>query len=106
MKFRDYQQKAYDEIHEVWDAGARNVCAVMPTGAGKTVLSSGIVRDNKSASAVIAHRQELVGQLSIALARNEVRHRIIAPDKLIKLLVGLQIQETGNSFMTPVRRLQ
>ena len=98
MKFRDYQQSAYEEIHESWAEGHNAVMAVMPTGAGKTVLSSGVVRDNNSATAVIAHRQELVGQLSIALARNEVRHRIIAPEKTIKLLVSLQIQDTGNSF--------
>ncbi len=98
MKFRDYQQTAYNEIHEAWNSRAANVCAVMPTGAGKTVLSSGIVRDNRSATAVIAHRQELVGQLSVALARNEVKHRIIAPEKTVKLLVGLQIMDTGKSF--------
>lgn len=97
-QFRDYQQDAFDEIHESWAGGHNNVMAVMPTGAGKTVLSAGVVRVNNSATAVIAHRQELVGQLSIALARNEVKHRIIAPEKTIKLLVSLQIQETGGTF--------
>jgi len=95
---RDYQQSAYDSIHNAWASGVQNVLTVQPTGAGKTVLLSAVVRNEKSATGVIAHRQELVGQISIALARNGVRHRIIASDKLIKLLVSLQIIETKQSF--------
>lgn len=59
-----------------------NVLAVSPTGSGKTVVFAKVVADEPGASCVIAHRHELVGQISMALARNGVRHRIIGSDDL------------------------
>ena len=103
-QLRDYQQNAYDEILAAWQAGNPNVLAVLPTGAGKTVLLSRIVFDTDGASCVIAHRQELVSQISIALARNGVRHRIIGPDNVIRNIVQLHMFELGMSFYDPNAR--
>lgn len=99
IKLRDYQQEVKDGVYEAWDSGLRNVLAVLPTGAGKTVLFSDIIRDHQRVPTVcIAHRQELVSQISVALARDEVRHKIIAPINVIKLVVSLHVQETGRSY--------
>ena len=50
----------------------------------------------------IAHRQELVSQISIALARNGVRHRIIGPAELVKrVIVPLHVSEVGASLYDP-----
>ncbi|AFC22392.1 putative helicase [Vibrio phage CP-T1] len=98
---RDYQQDGYDKIQSLWGAGYRNVLAVYPTGSGKTVLLSRIVFDHRGASCVIAHRQELVSQISIALARNGVRHRIIGPENVIRNIVQLHMFEIGMSFYDP-----
>lgn len=95
---RPYQQEVEEQIYQAWQAGARNVLAVLPTGAGKTVLFAKILADHNGASCAIAHRQELVSQISIALARNHVRHRIIGPDNLIKFIVRQHIRETGSSY--------
>lgn len=95
---RPYQQQAETDIYAAWNSGARNVLAVLPTGAGKTVLFAKILADHIGASCAIAHRQELVAQISIALARNHVRHRIIGPDSLIKFIVRQHIRETGSSY--------
>ena len=103
-QLRDYQQDGYDAIHASWSAGNSNVLAVFPTGAGKTVLLSRIVFDHEGASCVIAHRQELVSQISIALARNGVRHRIIGPDNVIRNIVQLHMVELGLSFYDPNAR--
>lgn len=100
-KLRDYQQKLFDDIHNAWSAGHRNVLAVLPTGGGKTLTFSSIVREHHGASCVIAHRQELVSQISVALARNGVRHRIIGPNKLIRMIVALQMVEVGVSYYDP-----
>lgn len=101
LQYRDYQQHLDDGIHREWDRGARNVMAVLPTGGGKTVVISNIVHAHNGASAVIAHRQELVSQISMALARNGIRHRIIGPNKLIRLIVSLQMIEFGATFYDP-----
>jgi superfamily II DNA or RNA helicase len=55
-------------------------------------------------STTIAHRQELVGQISMALSRDGVEHNIIAPIKLIKYLIGEQMSEFKRSFYRPDAR--
>lgn len=98
FSLRPYQADIEAQIYNAWQQGARNVLAVLPTGAGKTVLFAKITADCPGASCVIAHRQELVSQISMALARNHVRHRIIGPQPLIKWIVGQQMREFGASY--------
>lgn len=69
-----------------------------------TVVLSYIVQNHNGASCVIAHRQELTSQISIALARNGIRHRILGPDKLIRMIVSLHMVEIGVSFYDPSAR--
>jgi superfamily II DNA or RNA helicase len=73
----------------------------MPTGGGKTVVFSDIIRENVGASCAIAHRQELVSQISIALARNGIRHRIIGSKEVVRVIVKLHTDELGSSFYDP-----
>lgn len=99
MQLRPYQQKQKDDIYQAWqDPDVRNVMAVCPTGGGKTVLFGSIIQDNPGATCAIAHRQELVGQIAMALARYGVSHQIIGPSSLVKQLVRQQIAELGTSF--------
>ncbi len=104
VKLRPYQSKLTDGVIADWDAGYRNVLGVMPTGAGKTVCLSYLVQVNKGGSIVIAHRQELVEQISIALARNGVVHRILGPTSVIKSVVARHMSELGKSFYEPSAR--
>lgn len=101
LQLRPYQQQTYASISAAWQQGSKNVLAVAPTGAGKTVLFGRAVADHNGAACAIAHRQELVGQISLALARFGVRHRIIGPDAVIKQAVQEQIRETGRSHYDP-----
>jgi superfamily II DNA or RNA helicase len=87
-----------DGIEQGWASGNKNMLAILPTGAGKTVLFSSILADEPGASCAIAHRQELVSQISLALARNRVRHRIIGPHSVVKLIVRLHMEEVGASY--------
>ena len=98
---RPYQAKAKQDIYQAWEDRHINVLAVLPTGAGKTVLFSDIIHDHKGASCAIAHRQELVSQISLALARDKVRHRIIGPRAIVKLCVNLHMSELGASYYDP-----
>ena len=97
---RPYQQDIRDDIESRW-RGVANVLAVLPTGAGKTVLFSSILADEPGASCAIAHRQELVSQISLALARNGVRHRIIGQDPVIRMIVRLHMEEVGANYVVP-----
>lgn len=101
MQLRPYQAKAKEDIYGAWDQGFVNTLAVLPTGAGKTVLFSEIIKEHQGSSCAIAHRQELVSQISLALARDKVRHRIIGPKSVVKLCVNLHMLELGASYYDP-----
>lgn len=104
MQLRPYQLENKQEVISRWDRGVKNILSVLPTGAGKTVTFADIVRGHNGASCVIAHRQELVTQISLALARDGVRHRIIGPKKVVKLAVKIHMEELGKSFYDPSSR--
>lgn len=100
MQLRPYQQEVSDGIYAAWRL-LRYPLAVLPTGAGKTVLFSSIIHAHKGASCAIAHRQELVSQISLALAREGVRHFIIGPKNVIKNINQLHMEELGRSYYDP-----
>jgi len=95
---RPYQEDLERAIYADWHAGARNVMAVAPTGSGKTVTMSDIIRKTQAPTIAIAHRQELVSQLSLALARNDVRHRIIGQKQTMRNCVQIHMAELGVSY--------
>lgn len=101
MQLRGYQQAVSKDVGEAWADGAVNVMGVMPTGSGKTVLFTNEMAANDGASIAIAHRKELVGQMSVALARWGLQHRIIAPDATIAQIVGLHSYYLGKNFHHP-----
>lgn len=102
---RPYQQQLKTEINIQWMANHRNVLAVSATGSGKTVLFSDIIANEPGASVVIAHRHELVSQISMALARNGVRHRIIGSDELAKECTAAHMDELGVNYVDPNSRV-
>lgn len=104
MQLRPYQQDVKDRVNEQWSSGKRDVLAVMPTGAGKTALFSSILADEPGACAAIAHRQELVSQMSLTLARNGVRHRVIGGASTQRLCATMQMEEFGHVFVDPNAR--
>jgi superfamily II DNA or RNA helicase len=95
---RPYQRDLYDRVHQSWNQGARNTMVVLSTGLGKTVLLSQVIKDHQGLSCVMAHRQELVSQLSMSLARFEVMHRIIAPKNVIASIVREHQIEFGRTY--------
>lgn len=96
-QLRDYQEKAVFDIESAWPTH-QNVLFVLPTGGGKTVVLSHIVHRNAGASVVMAHRRELISQISIALARNGIVHRLVAPPNVIKQIIKLHVKELGVSY--------
>jgi superfamily II DNA or RNA helicase len=100
-RLRPYQSKLDAEIHAAWAAGAGVVLAVSPTGTGKTVTFSEVIRREPGASCAIAHRKEIVSQIALALARNGVRHRIIGPPKTRKSCQRIQLKKLKRHFVDP-----
>lgn len=101
---RPYQSTLKQDVYDAWKNGAANVLMRLDTGGGKTVILSDIIQEHVGASAIIAHRSELVGQLSLALARNGVRHNIIAAQATRRAIAGEHMIEFGRSFFDPSAR--
>lgn len=103
MQLRPYQKAMVDDIYTAWSAGHRNVLGVLPTGGGKTAIASAILhRELRQKPVVaIAHRKELVGQISLALARFGVSHTVIGPSDLVRYCINYQQQELQTSFYNP-----
>lgn len=97
---RPYQNDVKQSVHIAWGQHT-NVLAVLPTGAGKTHIFSNIIKEHKGAVCAIAHRQELVSQISLALAKEGVKHRIIGPKNVVRLVVNLHMSELGVSYYDP-----
>lgn len=99
---RDYQRDTVDKIYQSWQQGARNVCAVLPTGAGKSVIVSEIVNNAYRANqrvAVVAHRNELVTQMACHIARRGIPHRIIAANSTISQVNQKERSLFGKSYV-------
>lgn len=101
LLLRPYQDKIIYDINDAWAAGADDVLAVAPTGSGKTVIFSNVTANNSGPSVAIAHRQELVSQISLAFAADHITHQIIGPKNVIKWIVALHMREFGRSFYNP-----
>jgi len=97
MQLRPYQTKQKEGIYNAWRF-APCPLAVTPTGGGKTVLFSSILEEHSGPRVAIAHRQELVSQISLALARYGVRHRIIGPKSVVKFINQLHVMKLGASY--------
>lgn len=74
-ELRPYQTEGIRRIFNCWKEGQRSVLFQMPTGTGKTVLFSQIVKlgfDNNRRILIVVHRKELVEQITEKLTARKV----------------------------------
>jgi DNA repair protein RadD len=81
VQLRDYQERAIEAVRDSFRTGHRRTLLVSPTGSGKTLMfsyiSAGMARNDKRI-VIIAHRRELLKQISGALKGVGVKHSILA----------------------------
>lgn len=81
LPLRDYQRDALDAVWSAWDRGVQRPAVVAPTGAGKTVMFSHLIKHRlawedgrqQGRALVLVHRDELADQ-----AMDKIRQ--VAPD--------------------------
>ena len=103
---RGFQQKLKDDANGAYLGGARAVMMQLSTGGCKTGIMGSFAKDHIAqpwnhqypAGCSIAHRGELLQQMSMQLAREEVPHGLIASDKVIKNIVAEHVEEFGRTF--------
>lgn len=101
MQLRDYQSAGVTQIYKAWNAGNRYVMYVLPTGGGKTVIFSHILTNATGRVLAIAHRQELVSQISLALCKYGAYHNVIAPENVVRNIMKLHVMQFGMSYFNP-----
>lgn len=89
------------DVYQAWNQGAVNVVGRADTGFGKTVCLGQLVEQNQGAACVMAHRQELVGQISMMLAKYGIRHNIIAADATVRSIAAAHVAELGTCYYQP-----
>jgi len=100
-KLRGYQTALKSGIYDAWQRGARNVMGVTATGSGKTVTMASMAAELGGIGRVQAHRAELVGQLSIALGQEGLRHNIVAAKATVKAIAAAHMEEFGRVYYDP-----
>ena len=114
-KLRDYQLEMIDRLHLAWEKH-QSVMVQMPTGVGKTHLMAEAIREefkinkfkipNSSAVAsgsvlVVAHRIELIDQISRTLDKFGIEHGLIVSGKPVDETKQVQVA----SIQTLSRRI-
>lgn len=72
MILRPYQTRAIDDLRAAYASGKRAPCLVLPTGGGKTLIASEIIRSALGRGRrvlFLAHRRELIEQTVAKLER-------------------------------------
>jgi len=105
IKLYDYQNKLVSEALDQLDSDMKNVMIVAPTGAGKTIMMSELVRSLDCRIRLIAHRSELIIQMSCALARFGIKHNVIAPKQVVTSCVRAHLALYGGSFFHQYSRV-
>ncbi len=85
MQLRPYQREAIDAVVDARRRGIRRMVLALPTGSGKTVIFSELIRRARHPVLVLAHRDELVTQartkIEDALRRSEDDRRTVATER-------------------------
>jgi superfamily II DNA or RNA helicase len=107
MPLYDFQEQVKNETYARWqEPDVFNVIASMATGGGKTVTFCQIVQDFNAPACIIAHRQELVSQASLALNRAGIQHDIIAQSATRQAIIRVHYDTDGDSHFrrgAPIR---
>jgi len=104
IELRPYQSTFTTDIAAAFRQGYRRVCGTMATGSGKGTVAAAMVAravERGHRVYVLAHRTELVEDLSDRIGRHGIRHGLIAANRSMDLSCAVQVA----SVDTIVRRL-
>ena len=92
IALRPYQREALDAIAQAERRGVRSQLVALPTGTGKTVIFSELIRQHPGSALILAHRDELLKQAADKLS-------MVAPE--LGLSVGF-VKAERNDVGAPV----
>ena len=104
MILRPYQAEFTGQVQLQWALGNKVVLAQMPTGGGKTPCLSKLIEEHAGFVCAIAHRDRLVEQLSLMLAKCGIRHDLVASEKTKRIIAKKHVKKLGQCFYVPGAR--
>ena len=104
LSLRPYQEKFLEDLRQSMRQGHRRILGVMPTGAGKGTTIAVMVQsaaDRGKRVLILAHRKELIADLSKRISWLGIDHGIICAGHTEDLTKAVQV----GSVQTVVRRI-
>lgn len=101
---RPYQQKGIDEIRMEFKKGAKCVLYVLATGGGKSIILMYVASNAAKKGSVtyaMAHKTELIEQLSLTLCKAGIEHNLIVPKNKLGSIKMAQYKNFGRVFWNP-----
>lgn len=108
VTLRPHQLDASNDIERLWSEGHQNVCSVLPTGAGKTILMAEMARRellNGGLVVIFAHRDVLLGQISDALCLMSLPHSFITSNTTRREICDQHVEKYGKTFKDDSARI-
>jgi DNA repair protein RadD len=105
-RLRPYQTDVIAEYDRMVAAGRRKIILVAPTGAGKTEVSSAIIKNARAARKsiiVLAHRREIITHTSRKLHAHGIPHGIIQAGFPGRPFEDVQVASVSTLFHRAVR---
>lgn len=102
---RNYQADLADQIRGALIRQIQCLVVRLGCGGGKTVIfsyiTSGAFKKGKRVL-LVAHRRELINQISLSLARFGVKHRVVSPSDVVRGLKISHFKAYGQSYVDPL----
>jgi DNA repair protein RadD len=101
-----FQQEAVAELERHIAEGRRKLLLIAPTGSGKTVIASELIRRwvaQYRHVLFLAHRREIIMQTSAKLVANGVRHGIVMANVDPRLMEPVQVASIDTLHVRGVR---
>lgn len=108
IELHGHQKELVAKIREAYGCGYKAPLVVLSTGGGKTTIFAYITHaasEKGSCIFLLAHRSELIKQISQTLARLETEHQIIAPDAIIRQAKVDHWKEFNRSYINKAARV-
>ena len=108
VTLRPHQFDAATDIERLWAEGYQNICSVLPTGAGKTILMAEMARRELLSGGLVvifAHRDVLLGQISDALCLMNLPHSFITSNTTRREICDQHVEKYGKTFKDDSARI-
>ena len=98
VTLHEYQERGLNLLNNALEK-FNTILVITPTGGGKSVMTARFVKSYNKKTIIITHRQEILKHLSLALAADNVEHRIEANKDIVNFIINAHIAKFNKHFI-------